>query len=94
MWVRLKWSLREPDTSGFESAIHFDLVVFVNDAALLVVKIEGEALDQIGACVGTRLRQRTQLRNKRETHVPPLPRALYVPAALVVVSDPPSHHLR
>ena len=45
--VRLKRSLREPGTSGFESAIHFDLVVFVNDAALLVVKIEGEALDQI-----------------------------------------------
>ena len=35
--VRLKWSLREPGTSGFESAIHFDLVVFVNDAALLVL---------------------------------------------------------
>ena len=45
--VRLKWSLREPGTSGFESAIHFDLLVFVNDAALLVVKIEGETLDQI-----------------------------------------------
>ena len=45
--VGLKWSHEQADTSGFESAIHFDLVMFVNDAALLVVKIEGEALDQI-----------------------------------------------
>ena len=45
--VGLKSSLGEPGISGFESAIHIVLVLFVNDAALLVVQIEGEALDQI-----------------------------------------------